>query len=214
MNDVTDLRHTIIPKSDQINAEQLLGTSLIATVTDVRAGGGAEQPLSVHYEGENGRPFKPCKTMRKLLIFAWGADGNQWVGKSMELYCDPSVKFGGEAVGGIRISRMTDIPEKGLRIALTATRGKKALHEVKLLRIESVQTPSADFSDAHTIAIQTAETMAVLAEVFGTAQKEARAAKDAGRLSRYVQLKEERKKALETPPMDQQPADDSANSQE
>jgi hypothetical protein len=202
MNDVRDLRHTIIPKSDQLNSEQLLGGSIIVTITDVRAGGGADQPLSVHYEGENGRPYKPCKTMRKVLIHAWGSDGTQWPGRSLELYNEPSIKFGGETVGGIRISRMTDIPEKGIRVSLTATRGKKALHEIKLLRLGSVETPSADFSDAHTIAIQTAETLEALKEAFTAAQTEARAAKDAGRLSRYVQLKEERKGQLEKPTAD------------
>lgn len=201
MNDIQDLRYTIIPKSDQLNSEQLLGNPIIITITDVRSGGGADQPLSVHYEGENGRPYKPCKTCRKVLIHAWGADGTQWIGKSMELYNDPSVKFGGEQVGGIRIARMTDISEKGLRVSLTATRGKKALHEIKLLRAEPVETPSELITDSHTIAIQSAETMALLAEVFKVAQAEARTAKDAGRLARYVQLKEERKGALESAPV-------------
>lgn len=130
--DVSDLRSTIIPKSDQLNADQLLGGPLTITITEVRIGSGEDQPVSVHYKGDNGRPFKPCKTMRKVLIHAWGPDGRQWAGKSLELYADPLVKFGGEAVGGIRISRMSDIP-KDIKVALTATKGKKALHDIKRL---------------------------------------------------------------------------------
>lgn len=133
--DVTDLRTTIVPKSDQLNAEQLLSGPMTITVTDVRVGSGDEQPVDVHYEGENGRPYKPCKTMRKVLIFAWGADGRQWIGKSMTLYCDVNVKFGGEAVGGIRISHLSDIPKR-LNVSLTATRGKKALYEIEPLKVE------------------------------------------------------------------------------
>jgi hypothetical protein len=70
--------------------------------------------------------------MRKVLILAWGPDGTQWIGKSMELYCEPSVKFGGEVVGGIRISRLSDIP-KDIKVALTATKGRKAMHEIRPL---------------------------------------------------------------------------------
>ena len=72
---VEDLRQTIIPKSDQLNAEQLLGGPMTVTVSEVKVSDSGEQPVVVHYDGENGRPFKPCKTMRKVLIHAWGADG-------------------------------------------------------------------------------------------------------------------------------------------
>jgi hypothetical protein len=130
---VQDLRSTIIPRSDQFNSEQLLGGPMIITVTDVRAGGGEEQPVSIFYDADPGRPYKPCKTMRKVLILAWGPDGTQWIGKSMELYCEPSVKFGGEVVGGIRISRLSDIP-KDIKVSLTATKGRKAMHEIGLLK--------------------------------------------------------------------------------
>ena len=128
--DITDLRATIAPKSDQLNAEQLLHGPLTITVTDVRVGASDEQPISVHYEGEQGRPFKPCKTMRKVLIFAWGPDGREWIGRAMTLYNDPQVRFGGAEVGGIRISHMSDI-DRDINVSLTATRGKKALHTIK-----------------------------------------------------------------------------------
>lgn len=131
-NDVTDLRSTIIPRSDQLNSEQLLAGPMTITVTEVRAGGGEEQPVSVFHNVYPDRPYKPCKTMRKVLILAWGPDGTKWVGKSMELYCEPSVKFGGEVVGGIRISRLSDIP-RDIKVSLTATKGRKAMHEIKPL---------------------------------------------------------------------------------
>ena len=137
MLDVSDLRATIVPKSDQLNSEQLLAGPITVRIADVRIGSSDEQPIVVHYEGEEGRPYKPCKTMRKVLILAWGADGREWVGKSLELYCDPHVKFGGAEVGGIRISRMTDIPEKGIVVSLTATKGKKAVHTIKPMQVDT-----------------------------------------------------------------------------
>jgi hypothetical protein len=138
-NDITDLRHTVVPKSDQLNAEQLLTSDMTITVTDVRVGGGADQPVSIHYQNDDGRPFKPCKTMRKLLIFAWGEDGRRWIGKSMTLFNEPNVKFGGEVVGGIRISHLSDI-ERDIAISLTSTKGKKAQHFVKRLEVAPAVT--------------------------------------------------------------------------
>ena len=131
--DSSDLRWTIVPKSDQLNAEQLLGGAITITVTGVEVHDSAEQPISIRYENDDGRPYKPAKTMRKVLIFAWGSDGASWRGKSMTLYNDPSVRFGGTAVGGIRISHMSDIA-KQIDISLTATKGKKALHTIKVLQ--------------------------------------------------------------------------------
>lgn len=136
--DLRDLSSTIIPRSDQLNSEQLLSGSMIITVTEVRVGSGEDQPVSVHYTNDAGRPFKPCKTMRKVLIHAWGKDATKWAGKSMELFNEPSIKFGGEIVGGIRIARLSDIA-KGIEVSLTATKGKKTLHKIGLLRIAEME---------------------------------------------------------------------------
>ncbi len=133
MFDLHDLRPTIIPKSDQLNAEQLLGGAITVTVTNVAVSDSAEQPVTISYSNDDGRPYKPCKTMRKVLILAWGQDGSAWVGKSMTLYNDPAVKFGGAAVGGIRISHLSGI-DRDIAVSLTATKGKKTLHTIKALR--------------------------------------------------------------------------------
>lgn len=124
MSDISNLRDTIVPKSDQLNAEQLIGAPLTITVTDVRRGMTDEQPIIISYAEDQGRPYKPCKSMRKVLVFAWGEDGRQWIGRSMTLFNNPEVMFGGVKVGGIRISHMTDI-ERDISLSLTKTRGKK-----------------------------------------------------------------------------------------
>jgi len=160
--DVTDLRATIVPKSDQLNAEQLLAGPMTVTITEVRVSESAEQPVIVHYENDGGRPFKPCKTMRKVLLLAWGENGNAWAGKSMTLYNDPAVRFGGTDVGGIRISHMSDIP-KDIKVSLTATKGKKALYEVKRM--------DAPVKVDHAAAIAGAATADALKKAFGAAWK-------------------------------------------
>lgn len=127
-NDVSNLRDTIIPKSDQLNSDQLLAGPITITVTGVHRGN-AEQPVIINYDGDNGRPYKPCKSMRKVLIFAWGEDGGDWVGRSMTLYNNPEVMFGGVKVGGIRISHMSHI-ERDITLSLAATKGKKSTHTI------------------------------------------------------------------------------------
>ena len=184
---VEDLRPTIIPKSDQLNAEQLLGGPMTITVTDVRLGSSEEQPVIVHYANEDGRPFKPCKTMRKVLIHAWGADGHQWAGRSLTLYNDPTVKFGGEDVGGIRISHMTDI-ERELKVSLTSTRGKKAKYEIKRLS-SPVAGQLADITGSPTVE--------ALKDNFGAAYK---ATKDGTVRAQLKAAYDARLKALNDPP--------------
>ena len=132
--DISDLRTTIVPKSDQLNAEQLLSGSMTIAVTDVRIGSGDDQPVSIHYANDNGRPYKPCKTMRKVLVLAWGPDGREWAGKSMELYNDETVRFGGAAVGGIRIKALSHLAKR-IEVSLTATKGKKAMHSIEPLSV-------------------------------------------------------------------------------
>lgn len=144
--DITDLRRTIVPKSDQLNAEQLLGGPMTITVSEVRVGS-EDQPVILHYAGDGGRPFKPCKTMRKLLIFAWGENGHDWIGRSMTVYNDPNVLWGGIKVGGIRISQMSHIPQP-IEISLTATKGKKAMHRVEVLQVVTLQDVLAAIRNA------------------------------------------------------------------
>lgn len=132
MQDISDLSDTIIPKSDQLNADDLLSGPRIITINNVKRGG-KDDPVVVGYEGDTGRPYKPCKTMRKLLIYAYGSDGANWIGKQLQLYCDPSVKWAGKEVGGIRISHMSHI-EKRLTASLMVTRGSKKDYTIEPLQ--------------------------------------------------------------------------------
>ena len=131
MSDMTD---TIIPRSDQLNADSLLTGPITIKVSGVEIAMG-EQPVTVHYEGENGRPFKPGKTSRRVLVRCWGADASAYVGRSMTLYTDPDIKFGGMAVGGIRISHLSHI-DSAITMALTETKGKKKPFTVRPLVVE------------------------------------------------------------------------------
>lgn len=159
MSDVANLRDTIVPKSDQLNAEQLIGKPMTITVTEVRRSVDGDQPLAIHYAGDQGRPYKPCKSMRKVLIFAWGDDGRDWVGKSMTLYCDPNVKWGGVKVGGVRISHLSHV-ESDLALSLTATKGKK--EPVIIKRMASQKPKQQQAPDDHDLGFDVASVSAAL----------------------------------------------------
>lgn len=128
MNDMTSV---IIPKSDQLNADDLISGPRTITISEVYISPGTEQPVTIRFEGDEGRPWKPCKSMSRLMVAAWGPDANKYKGKSLTLYRDPKVKWGGMEVGGIRVSHMTDLPEDKVSngrmvVQLTETRGKRS----------------------------------------------------------------------------------------
>lgn len=132
MNDMSSI---IEPKSDQMNADSLISGPRTITITEVDIRPGTEQPCSIFFQGDEGKPWKPCKSMARVLVAAWGPDAKAYVGRSVTLYRDPSVKWGGMEVGGIRISHMTHI-ERDMMMALTATKGKRAPYTVKVLQAQ------------------------------------------------------------------------------
>lgn len=163
-NDITNLRSTIIPKSDQLNADQLVGGEMVITVTDINLSGNSDQPLIIHYEGENGRPFKPAKTVRKILVFAWGEDGNQWIGRKMRLYHDPKVTWAGAEVGGIRVKQLSHI-ERPISVTLAKSKTVKEVHRVDLLVDD--EGPTIDEVVAAIDAANNRATMAQAKEMIG-----------------------------------------------
>lgn len=144
MNAHADLSTTIEPKSDQLNADDLITGPRTIRVTDVRLLD-SEQPVAIHFEGDNGKPFKPCKSMRRVLVQVWGGDGNQYRGREMTLFRDPTVKFGGADVGGIRISHMSHL-DKAVTMALTVTRANRKPYRV--LPLETTAAARDPFPDA------------------------------------------------------------------
>ena len=140
-----DMTSTIQPRSDQLNADDLLTGPMTVTITEVTQGN-AEQPVNVNTVETPGRPYKPSKSMRRVMVAAWGKDASAYAGRRLTLYCNPEIKFGGAKVGGIEISHMSDI-DADLKVSLTATRGKKKLHTVKPLAAPAPYTPSQDWHE-------------------------------------------------------------------
>jgi hypothetical protein len=129
---VIDISQTVAPKSDQLNADDLIGGPRTITVTRVSKMSEPDQPIAIYFEGDGGKPYKPGKSMRRVLLRIWGADGAAYAGRRMTLYRDDAVQFGGVAVGGIRISHMSGIPS-AVTMALTATKARRVPFTVKPL---------------------------------------------------------------------------------
>lgn len=140
---MNDMSSVIVPKSDQINADDLIGGEMTITINEVKITGGQEQPVSIFFNGSE-KAFRPCKTVSRLLVAMWGPDAKKYVGRSLRLYRDPNVKWGGLKVGGIRVRAASDIPE-ALTIALTETRGQKKPTTVQPLVATPATNPTRNF---------------------------------------------------------------------
>jgi hypothetical protein len=138
---IEELRRSIEVKSDQLNFEDVQHEPLIVKVTAVKPGN-KEQPVIIHIEGH--LPYKPSKGMRRVLVAAWGSDSSKWVGRYIELYGDPTVKFGKDVVGGIRISKLSDI-FKPLEMPLMVARGKRIKYCVDPLPTKAKHDPLPPF---------------------------------------------------------------------
>lgn len=136
------MKAAIVPKSDQLNADDLIGGPMTIRIRDVAIRGGQEQPVSIYFDDDKNKPYKPCKSMCRVLVAAWGPDAKEYVGKSITVYRDDSVTWAGMAVGGIRISHMTDIPDK-MVMALTATKGKRKPYVVQPLVLKELPEETA-----------------------------------------------------------------------
>jgi hypothetical protein len=172
-----DIAKTVEPKSDQQNFDDYQSGPKTVTVSEVRKGS-AEQPIEVHLVEYPGRPFKPSKSMRRVLLAAWGGEAVEWVGRKITLYGDPDVKFGGQAVGGIRISHMSHL-ERPVTINLTVTRGKRAPFTVQPLPVGPTVDDAAGW-------LQSATSLDELAAAWQAVQK-------AGHGAVLVELKDARK---------------------
>lgn len=127
---MADITKTVAPKTDQLNADDFIGSGdKVIVITDVKATGAKDQPISIYYDGCNGKPWKPCLGMRRILIELWGEEASKeadkhYKGRTVVLYRDPEVKYGGTAVGGIRIRKASNI-QSAKKVALTVAKARR-----------------------------------------------------------------------------------------
>ena len=161
---MNDMSGVIQPKSDQVNADDFIAGPATFTIESVSISPGTEQPVNIKLVGEP-RVWRPCKSMSRVLVAAWGPDAKAYAGRSVTLYRDHKVKWGGLEVGGIRVSHLSHI-ERDMLIQLTATKGKRAPHVVKPLTAQVKQHPAADparkWADGYIAKVNEAQTIEAL----------------------------------------------------
>lgn len=126
---MSDFQAALAPKSDQINASDLIAGDMTVTLSAVKVTPGTEQPVSIRLEGMD-KVWRPCKTTGRILMAAWGPDTSVYAGRSVQLYLDPEVKWGGMKVGGIRIRAMSHIDSE-LRLALAESKQNRKIITVR-----------------------------------------------------------------------------------
>lgn len=107
-----ELLKAIETKSDQLNADDFIAGPRVFEIAGVSANatGDGTQPWNVRLAGQS-RFYRPNKGFRRGLVKALGEDCASWVGKKIELYTDPSVTFGNEVTGGIKIGALSGIED-------------------------------------------------------------------------------------------------------
>lgn len=123
-------------KSDQLNYVDVGNGSLIAFIERVDVTNSDQQSVIVHFAGCNGKPYKPNKGMIRVLAGAWGEDSDSWVGKTIKIIGDETVKWGGEEVGGLVVGALSHIPEKGYTAYIQKNKRVRVKQTIPLLVIE------------------------------------------------------------------------------
>lgn len=131
-----DIRAATKPKSDQLNYETFLTGPQTFTVSKVTPGD-RDHPVFIHMNECPATPYKPSKGMLKCIAQpdGWGDKSSQWVGRSITLYGDPTVIYGGVEVGGIKVATLSDI-NGDYETLISARRGVRKPHLIKKIVIQ------------------------------------------------------------------------------
>ncbi|PCJ24118.1 MAG: hypothetical protein COA96_10255 [SAR86 cluster bacterium] len=155
---MTDLSDTIIAKSDQTNAIDLIAGPKTIKVAEVHVKKGDDQPTTIKFEGDNGHPYKPSKGMRRVLCAAWGKESSAYPGRSMTLFNNPDVTWAGKKVGGIQISHLSNI-DGPITVPLIITRGNSKPFTVQPLQVQDTAS-TQDKPEDHDTALKLAKAAA------------------------------------------------------
>ena len=126
------MKVAVKPRSDQWNADDFTGGPRTFTIAGVKHGT-AEALYDIELVEGEGRVWRPPNGMLSVLIQLWGDESPVWVGRRVTLFKDPSVRFGKDVPGGIRISHMSDIGPKGASPSITVSRGQRRPYRVEPL---------------------------------------------------------------------------------
>lgn len=134
---MTDLKKAIEAKSDQLNAADLVSGPITIKIAKFSVNdNAAAQKFCINFDGDNGKPWKPCKGMVSVMCQIWRTtESSEMVGRSLTLFREPSVLYAGDNVGGIQISNASHISES-ITVRLRISRTKSVPFVVKPLAVQ------------------------------------------------------------------------------
>jgi len=144
---MANVKQAMQSKSDQLNYVDVGNGSLIALIESVHVTNSDQQPVTITFAGCNGKPYKPNKGMIRVLAGAWGEESDYWVGKTIKITGDPTVKWGGEEVGGLVVGALSDIDKAGYTAYIQKNKRVRVKKTIPLLVVEPVYYPDDQFSN-------------------------------------------------------------------
>jgi hypothetical protein len=116
--------------SDCIVAADLATGPKTILITNVTVISKDKKGIEIHYEGMGGKPYRPCKSMLRLLCELWETkNGEEFIGRGITLYREPNCLYQGQLTPGIRICAMSHIL-KSVTVLVTEKRGKANKYEI------------------------------------------------------------------------------------
>ena len=140
-----DITDALAPKSDQLDAVELVNPRTFTIDTGSRLGTREGATVAEIRLVDFPRVWRPSKGMLDVLAKCWGTDGKAWAGRSVTLYNDPEVTFGKDKVGGIRISHLSHI-DGPVTVMIRGQGARKIAWPVKPLVVAAQPPPPAAMS--------------------------------------------------------------------
>jgi hypothetical protein len=75
----------------------------IKKLTEELVGQDQQSKWACHWRERDVAPMLLNKTNLRILAAMLGDDTDGWIGKEVEVYHDPSISYGGQLVGGLRV---------------------------------------------------------------------------------------------------------------
>lgn len=159
--EIEDLTPLTQANSDQLTAADFAGgprTFEITRVASKRRDAKSKDPtplLVVYLRGED-RPWVASKGMARVLAALWDAKPSRWPdGAAVTLYAEPTVTFGGEQTGGIRIEALSHLSQPQVDVKVKEARGRVVtytIHRIEAQRHATQQPPAPSLADVLTAA--------------------------------------------------------------
>ena len=162
-----DITDALAPKSDQLDAIELVNPRTFTIDQGSRLGNREGQPVVEIRLVDFPRVWRPSKGMLDAIVAIWGTNAAEWAGQTVTLYNDREVTFGKDKVGGVRISAMSGIDKPTtVQIRGRGQGARKIPWEVQPI----ATTPTPD-PTPHLAAITTADTIDTLIAAWNDAGK-------------------------------------------